>query len=122
MFHVNESMPEWRNLKRNVDNFIFPKRLQKNHHIMAIMNDNIYISMIYYSIIGDKCQICYIHTSQKHRRHGHSMTLVKKLLEICAQNEIKKIFVSILPDCGSDKLFEKLRFSFIDNNIMCLVL
>ena len=77
---------------------------------MAIINDNIYVSMIYY--IADKqCQIYYI--------HGHSMALVKKLLEICVQNEINKIFVSILPDCGSDKLFEKMGFQFTDNNNMC---
>ena len=122
MLQINERMPEWRVLKKNVDNFIFPKYLKMGHYVMAIINDDIYVSMIYYTIANDKCQICYVHTSRNHRRQGHSITLVKCLLENCAQCGIKEINVGILPDCGSDKLFEKLGFSFVDNNVMCLVM
>lgn len=107
-------------IKKNVREFSCPK-LKKNEYIYLLMDNICYVSMIYFSISKNECYINYIHTNPKYRRQGHSAFLINNVKQFCINNKIKTIKVTILPDCGSDHVFSKFDFAFVDEySMICL--
>jgi predicted GNAT family acetyltransferase len=98
--------------RKKIDGFVIPK-LKQNDKIYLLAKEDEYIGMIYFSTQNDSCYINYIHTSENHRRKGHSEFLVKIVMDEIHSSKKSEINVAILPDCGSDKLFSKLGFKYV---------
>jgi len=105
-------------IKKNVDGIIIPN-LKINDHIFLLLDkDESYVAMIYFTIKDNKCFINYVHTNMLYRRQNLSSQLVQRVIDFCNKGGIKYIEVVILPDSGSNYVFAKNNFSYIDENVM----
>lgn len=111
-----ESQYLLKKFKRMIDGFIIPK-LKKDDNIYIITQKNDYVAMIYFTL-HNNAYINYIHTSQNHRKKGHAEFLIKKVINEIQALGKKEINVTILPDCGSDRIFSKLGFQYTEEHCM----
>lgn len=102
--------------RRKIDGFVVPK-LKENDKIYLLSQEDDYVAMIYFTL-KEKCYINYIHTSQNHRKKGHSEFLVRKVMDEIYSSGKSEINVAILPDCGSDRIFSKLGFQYTGEHEM----
>jgi hypothetical protein len=102
---------------KHIDGFVIPK-LKENDTIFLLTKNQEYVAMIYFTISDDVGYINYVHTSENHRKKGHSSFLTEKMIQFSSKKNVKEIKVAILPDCGSDKVFLKLGFSYVGENEM----